>query len=66
MEKSGDNRLNGTSRVDSMPAPYLLKQTQQLVFGSTIYAIYTNPDHGRQFRLDSTYGIRQSESEATT
>lgn len=47
MEKSGDNRLNGTSRVDQMEIGYLLKQVLQLVFGSTIYAIYENPDLGR-------------------
>lgn len=44
MEKSGDNRLNGTSRVEGMEISYLLKQTQQLVFGSTIYAVWKNPD----------------------
>lgn len=44
MEKSGDNRLNGTSRVESMELGYLLKQTQQLVFGATVYAIWANPD----------------------
>jgi uncharacterized protein len=48
MEKSGDNRLRGTERVDGMNITYLLKQTQQLVFGSTIYAVYENPDHGRE------------------
>jgi ABC-type ATPase with predicted acetyltransferase domain len=44
MEKSGDNRLNGTSRVEQMELGYLLKQTQQLVFGATVYAAWTNPD----------------------
>jgi hypothetical protein len=44
MEKSGDNRLNGTSRVEQMELGYLLKQTQQLVFGSTVYAVWKNPD----------------------
>jgi uncharacterized protein len=44
MEKSGDNRLNGTSRVEQMETSYLLKQTMQLVFGATIYAIWENPD----------------------
>lgn len=44
MEKSGDNRLNGTSRVESMEIGYLLKQTQQLVFGATVYAVWANPD----------------------
>lgn len=44
MEKSGDNRLNGTSRVEQMELGYLLKQTQQLVFGATVYAVWNNPD----------------------
>lgn len=44
MEKSGENRLNGTSRVEQMAIGYLLKQTQQLIFGQTVYAIWTNPD----------------------
>jgi ABC-type ATPase with predicted acetyltransferase domain len=47
MEKSGDNRLNGTNRVEQMEIGYLLKQTQQLVFGSTIYAVWQNPDVDR-------------------
>lgn len=45
MEKSGDNRLNGTSRVEQMEVPYLLKQTMQLIFGATIYAVWRNPDY---------------------
>lgn len=44
MEKSGDNRLNGTTRVEQMEVSYLLKQTMQLVFGATIYAVWKNPD----------------------
>lgn len=44
MEKSGDNRLNGTSRVEQMELGYLLKQTQQLVFGASVYAVWQNPD----------------------
>lgn len=48
MEKSGDNRLNGTSRVDAMELGHLLKQTQQIVFGATIYAVWANPDWGRE------------------
>lgn len=47
MEKSGDNRLNGTSRVEQMELGYLIKQTQQLVFGATVYAVWQNPDWGR-------------------
>lgn len=48
MEKSGDNRMNGTSRVDAMEVSYLIKQTQQLVFGRTMYGVYENPDWGRE------------------
>ena len=44
MEKSGDNRLNGTPRIDGMELGYLLKQVQQLVFGATVYAVWANPD----------------------
>lgn len=45
MEKSGDNRLNGMSRIDGMETSYLLKQVMQLIFGATIYAVWTNPDY---------------------
>lgn len=44
MEKSGENRLNGTSRVEGMELGYLLKQTMQLIFGATVYAVWANPD----------------------
>jgi hypothetical protein len=44
MEKSGDNRMNGTSRVDAMTVDYLLKQLQQLVLASPLYGVYINPD----------------------
>jgi ABC-type ATPase with predicted acetyltransferase domain len=46
MEKSGDNRLNGTSRVDSMEVGYLLKSLQQLTLASPLYGVYRNPDAG--------------------
>lgn len=44
MEKSGDNRANGTSRVDAMEVGYLLKSLQQLVLASPLYGVYENPD----------------------
>lgn len=44
MEKSGDKRLLGTSRVDSLDIGYVLRQTQQLVFGATVYWVWMNPD----------------------
>jgi len=44
MEKSGDNRMNGTRRVDGLVTSKLLKNLQQLVFASPLYGIYINPD----------------------
>jgi hypothetical protein len=46
MEKSGDNRNNGTSRVDAMSVPYLVKSLQQLILASPLYGVYMNPDFG--------------------
>lgn len=46
MEKSGDNRANGTRRVDAMEVSYLLRSLQQLVLASPLYGIFTNPDFG--------------------
>lgn len=48
MEKSGDNRFNGTSRVDHMEVGYLLKSLQQLVLAAPLYGVYINPDFGRK------------------
>lgn len=48
MEKSGDNRANGTSRVDAMEVGYLLKSLQQLVLASPLYGVFQNPDFGRE------------------
>lgn len=45
MEKSGDNRMNGTKRVDALPVEKLLKNLQQLVFASPLYGVYVNPDY---------------------
>ncbi|MCL2874762.1 MAG: hypothetical protein FWF12_00410 [Betaproteobacteria bacterium] len=45
MEKSGDNRMNGTRRVDALPVGKLLKNLQQLVFASPLYGVYANPDY---------------------
>lgn len=45
MEKSGDNRMNGTKRVDGLPVGKLLKNLQQLVFASPLYGVYVNPDY---------------------
>ena len=45
MEKSGDNRMNGTRRVDALPVEKLLKNLQQLIFASPLYGVYVNPDY---------------------
>lgn len=47
LEKSGDNRMNGTSRVDGMTESYLLKSLQQVIFAAPLYGLYVNPDYGR-------------------
>lgn len=51
MEKSGDKRLSGHDRVNSLgntpeSTNYLIKQIMQLTFGATIYMVFQNPDHG--------------------
>ena len=45
LEKSGNNRANGTSRVDGLTTEKLLKSLQQLVFASPLYGVYVNPDY---------------------
>lgn len=45
LEKSGNNRMNGKSRVDELPIGVLLKSLQQLVFASPLYGVYMNPDY---------------------
>lgn len=47
-EKSGDKMHIGMTRVNGMETSYLIKQTQQIVFGATVYAIYQNPDYQAQ------------------
>lgn len=47
MEKNGDNRLRGRTRVDSLKVAKLIKNTQQLVFAFPLYGVYFNPDKGR-------------------
>lgn len=48
MEKSGDNRMNGTRRVDALSPEKLLKNLQQLVFAFPLYGVYLNPDFERE------------------
>lgn len=43
-EKSGDKRDLGMTRVNELTIPYIIKQTQQLAFGATIYWLWQNPD----------------------
>lgn len=43
-EKSGDKRDIGMSRVNGMELGNLIKQTQQVIFGATIYAVFVNPE----------------------
>jgi hypothetical protein len=58
MEKSGDNRANGTSRVDAMEVTYLLKSLQQLVLASPLYGVFTNPDFEMGAGADFAYPPR--------
>jgi ABC-type ATPase with predicted acetyltransferase domain len=48
MEKSGEKRLAGRSRVATLPVAYLIKQVMQITFASTVYSVYRNPDYGRK------------------
>lgn len=48
MEKSGDKRDLGTTRIDAMSTDDLLRQVMQLTFGATVYAVFQNPDYGRE------------------
>ena len=44
MEKSGDKRDLGMTRVNELPIDYVLKQTMQLVFSSTVYWLWAAVD----------------------
>jgi len=46
LEKTGNNRNKGTSRVDAMGIKDLVKNINQLAFSSPLYGVYRNPDHG--------------------
>lgn len=48
MEKSGDKRMLGMTRIDGLSVNYLLRQIMQLVFGATVYAVWKNPDFRRE------------------
>jgi hypothetical protein len=40
VEKSGDKRDLGMTRVNELPIDYVLKQVMQLVFSATVYWIW--------------------------
>jgi hypothetical protein len=44
VEKSGDKRDLGMTRVNDLPMDYVLKQIMQLVFSATVYWIWVSPD----------------------
>lgn len=44
MEKSGDKRDLGMTRVNELPIDYVLKQTMQLIFSATVYWVWTAVD----------------------
>lgn len=49
MEKSGDKMHLGMTRVNGLDIGYVLRQTQQLVFGATVYWVWgPNPDKGQK------------------
>lgn len=48
LEKTGSNRKHGTSRVDAMAVPELIKNLQQMVLASPMYGVFKNPDKGRE------------------
>jgi ABC-type ATPase with predicted acetyltransferase domain len=48
MEKSGEKREFGMDRINELPVDYMLRQVMQLTFGATVYAVFQNPDYGRQ------------------
>lgn len=47
LEKTGNNRNKGTSRVDAMEGKELIKNINQLAFSSPLFGSYRNPDAGR-------------------
>jgi ABC-type ATPase with predicted acetyltransferase domain len=45
LEKCGNNRANGFTRVEGMAVGRLLKNLQQVVFATPLYGVYQNPDY---------------------
>lgn len=48
LEKTGSNLNAGTDKVMAMSVPSLVRNIQQLVFGSPMYGVYQNPDANRE------------------
>lgn len=63
-EKTGSNLNQGTSKVESMDAPHLLRELQQLVFASPVYGIWQNPDLGK--KLPDSLPIRAFDTQSPT
>jgi ABC-type ATPase with predicted acetyltransferase domain len=65
LEKTGNNRDKGTSRVEAMEPGLLIKQLQQMVLASPMYGVYRNPDRGRDLpeRIPMTAFENQAVSE---
>lgn len=51
LEKTGNNRNKGTSRVDAMSLKDLVKNINQLAFSTPLYGLYKNPDFERELPL---------------
>jgi ABC-type ATPase with predicted acetyltransferase domain len=66
LEKTGNNRGRGQTRVDEMSERALVKSLQQLLFASPLYGVYRNPDYGRTLpeRLPLTAFDRQAPTES--
>lgn len=45
-EKTGAKMNKGTSRVEGLSLPMLVRELQQLVFATPVYGVWTNPDPG--------------------
>lgn len=45
-EKTGAKMNKGTSRVEGLSIPMLVRELQQLVFATPVYGVWTNPDPG--------------------
>lgn len=47
MEKSGDKRDLGMSRIDGLEISHVLKEVMQLIFSATVYWLWERVDEGR-------------------